>query len=205
MKAEMNRQARYLPAVLLFALAPASACSVDFDGYVFDDKKLAEEEGGDGDKASPVASVECVQFCDDQEEICGFEEERRYESKNDCLTLCAGYFESELSCRITHLDFARDGAATHCPHTIEDGGNTCPDARTTSCDRFCLRANVACPFNDDAGDVYPSARACNDACAAFGDEGLECRFIELGKAEENASECENLLPGSAACAEVDNN
>lgn len=204
MKAKMNPLARSLPAVLLFALAPASACSVDFDGYVFDDDKLAEEEGGDGDKAPPVASEECVQFCNDQEEICGFEEELRYESKSDCLTLCAGYFEEELECRIDHVDFARDSPGTHCPHTIEDGGNTCPNAHPRSCDRLCLRISVACPFDEGEDGVYPSASACDDACAAFGENGRECRFIELGKAEEDASECENLLPGSAACADADN-
>lgn len=193
MKAKMNDRARFLTAALLFVFAPVSACAVDFDGYIFDDEKLAEEEGG-----------ECIKFCDDQEEICGFDQEFRYASKDDCLMLCSGYFENELSCRIEHLEFAIDGPVTHCPHTIEDGGNTCPDAHPRSCGRFCLRASAACPFDEGEDGVYPSGSACEDACATFSESGLECRFIELSKSEEDASECENLLPGSEACAKADN-
>lgn len=179
--------------VLAFTGAGISlgACAVEFDGYVFDDDKFAEAKVG-----------ECLAFCTDQEEICGFEDERRYASKEDCLSLCSGYFENELECRIAHLDFAIEDPETHCPHTTEDGDNTCPDARSNSCDRFCLRVEVACPFDEEGNGVYQSGSACDDACADFSEGALECRFIELGRAESgNASSCPELLPTDSKCSE----
>lgn len=194
---------------LLLALAPLSACGVDFDGYVFDDEKLAETKGdggdsggdgdGDGDGDAVPPSPECLQFCADQEQTCGFGEEIGYESEEECLSLCSGYYPVELDCRITHLGFAsadpENGAETHCPHTKEDGGNTCPDARPFSCGRFCLVAGLACPFGESEDGVYENSDACEQACDDFSADELECRFVELGKAEDgDTSRCENLLP-----------
>lgn len=186
----------------LLCAVSLTACSVDFDGYTFDDDLLAEEEAKD--KPPEGVSGRCIDFCDSQEETCGFGNSFTYASKDECFTLCEGYFDAELECRETHLDFATNDAETHCPHTIEDGGaGVCPDARPTSCDRFCLRAGQACEFDDGEAGVYPNFGACRDACDAFGEDGLECRFVELGKAEEgDASKCANLLTdGGAACAD----
>jgi hypothetical protein len=211
----MMNSTQYLTLLALFGGITAGACGVDFDGYVFDDELLAEANGqggdggdGDGDESSPP-SQECLDFCDDQEETCGFGEAISYESRAQCLTLCAGYFPAEMSCRVLHLGFASanpensEYAETHCPHTKEDGGNTCPDARPFSCDRFCLRTSEACPFDADGEGVYAGSGACEDACDAFGVNGLECRFVELGLAEEgDDSRCANLLPdGGTRCGE----
>ncbi len=196
-----NQAVCLVPWLAGLVLLSVSACSVDLDGFVYDDDKLAEAQGeGDDD---PIVSQECIDFCDGAEEICGFGTSIGYETRRDCLELCDGYFPTELDCRVTHLGFAEDVPENHCPHTLEDGGGQCPDAQVNSCDRFCLRAESACSFAEGDDERFGGRNLCQEACESFSGNGLECRFVELGKAENGSAEaCRELLPDDgSACAD----
>ncbi len=202
MKSVSNASLTRLLTTSLLCALPTVACAVDFEGYTFDDDALAELESRD--EPPEGTSERCIEFCDNQEEICGFGMEGTYESKSDCFALCSGYFDIELDCRENHLDFARSGPETHCPHTVEDGGGQCPDAQTTSCDRYCLRAEEACGFDEDDSGLFPNFGGCRDACEEFADNELECRFGELGRAEEGETErCLDLRPDAGTrCSDL---
>lgn len=67
-------------------------------------------------------------FCADNVATCA----GTYTDAAACETICAGFADGDtsgntLACRVYHLGAAASDAATHCPHTAEDGGGVCVD------------------------------------------------------------------------------
>lgn len=88
-------------------------------------KHTLEDGGGICPDARPSP---CDTFCEDSATICPFGEVTGYADAEECLSLCKGYSAEELECRLVHLVFADEDRPVHCPHTLEDGGGSCPDA-----------------------------------------------------------------------------
>jgi hypothetical protein len=186
-----------LTTTLLTLLLGALGCAVDFEDYVFDDDAL-EQVQGEGTGGTEAAS-ECETFCQDSPDTCPFGTNLGYTSEAVCLSLCEGYSDEELECRIVHLRFAGDDPDVHCPHTLEDGGGTCPDARPDQCETFCLDSAITCPFGQENG--YLDAEECSSLCAGYSPEELECRLVHLVFAEDDqATHCKHTLEdGGGVC------
>jgi hypothetical protein len=220
---KMKMKARKSPLVLLslLFLLGAAACSVDLDDFVYDDELLEEAQGdgdGDGDTGGSngdgdgdgdgdgsggrVALSECELFCADSAVVCPFGGEDGYASVLECVTLCGGYSEGELSCRVEHIGLAETNPVTHCPHTLEDGGGVCPDARPTECELFCADSAVACPFGGANG--YASESECLNLCDGYSEAEMSCRVEHIGLAETNPiTHCPHTLEdGGGVCPDA---
>lgn len=160
-------------SALLLTLTLGNACTVNFDGLSYD---------GDTGNGGTGESQFCLDFCDDAEDFCGFDTELGYDDRDTCLADCAGYADDQLECRLVEMSGAETDPETHCPGTLLDGGEACPDATPDPCASFCADSATICPFGSDAG--YPSQDNCLSVCARLPQQSLNCRVVHLGYARD---------------------
>ena len=206
----------------LFVCLLVAGCSVNFDGFVYDDEALKDElddgdgsggrvngdgdgdgsgggENGDGDGDTGF----CATFCKDSAQFCEFGSELGYESAAECRSACASFDTTALECRLVELAKAEDDPDTHCPATLVDGAGICPDAAPDACAEFCAELGLTCAFGSELG--YASLAECTELCADFDKNALDCRVIHLGFAQQGDPETHclhTLLDGGGVCPDA---
>ncbi len=197
-----------------WTLALCGACSVDFDGFVYNDDQFKDAQdnlggspgdgdtGGDGDTdTGDEPSSFCLQLCDDSEELCPYGTDLGYKDRNECLSVCKGLPVSALECRLVELLSADEDPETHCPATLEDGGGVCE--ALDPCYGFCNDASEICRFGEEGG--YADEADCLDSCSQYDEKQLKCRITHLGFAADKdgkdaKTHCPHtLLDGGGVC------
>jgi hypothetical protein len=126
-----------------------------------------------------------------------------YENATQCLELCEDYSNAQLECRVVHLNFAREDAATHCAHTLLNGAGVCEDATPDPCATFCADSEEICPFGE--APSYENLEQCQELCGEFTESQLDCRVVHLAFAEEGSPEthCPHTwLDGGGTCEDA---
>ena len=178
-------------------------------------------EAGASDASAPEGPApSCVKYCDLVMETCK-DPHAQYESRNQCLELCArlpsgdaGDDESNtVACRQYYADSpARTNAGSYCLAAGPFGGGICGDR----CTAFCGLTLGAC--SPEAGPApYGSYSDCQTACAGYpykdgtADGGgeptngptsgdtLNCRLFHVRSAVRDTSGCTNVGADSGAC------
>ncbi|HXS17138.1 MAG TPA: hypothetical protein VN764_08115, partial [Polyangiaceae bacterium] len=157
----------HLGSASLLLLSLGVACSVNFDGLTYDGDD--SDSGDGGTDGNPDL---CVDFCDDAEDFCGFGTEQGYQDRDTCLEQCAGYTDEQLECRFVEMSGAESDPDTHCPGTLLDGGEACPDATPDPCTTFCDDSSAICPFGSELG--YAARDECLSVCARLPQKAFDC-------------------------------
>lgn len=196
-------------AALLFLMG---GCSVDFDGFVYDDDAFEEAQSGgasgDGDGSGGRAEGNendafCPQFCADSAVVCPFGAELGYADEDQCTSACATFDSTALECRLVELGKAEGDPEQHCPATLMDGGGICPDATPDVCSMFCAELGLTCAFGGKLG--YATEDECINVCEGLDKEAFDCRKVHLGFAQKGDPifHCPHTLAdGGGICPDV---
>lgn len=173
-----------------------------------------------GDPKKPPT---CEQYCDIELAACDGTEFAQYESRAQCLAVCAALPPGEnpdqagntVACRRYHSFNAVTSPALHCYHSGPTGDGHCGDSRsaskneyTTNCESYCDLLAQACP--SEFGDELGSAEGCMQACvelpeadpeshysveSALASDGLNCRVLYTTRAFEDRKACASAVGG----------
>jgi|GEM_PF-6207993 len=199
-----RRFMKYAPLAFILSAISAPACSVDFDGFVFDDEQYAEAQAdgdgdgdgdnmggqpgdgdatgdGDGDAQPNPNQGICEDFCETSETSCPFGEAGGHDSAEQCLEACLEYKTEPLECRIFQLSLVPevpdDTTQGICQETLPEGGELCTDSRPSPCRTFCDSQATTCSFGVEGG--YESDAQCFTRCERYTEEQLKCRQTHL--------------------------
>lgn len=169
--------------------------------------------------ADEATDPECETYCDASLDACRGAN-AVFDSRSQCLDECSGINRGTqadnkkgdtLICRITHLEFALEDPATHCPHSRPEPTSPCIDQPATPCERYCAQFIESC--SSPGIDVYTDRDDCLAQCNTFtpGESGavgdtLACRTDTLFSPPADLSpvdQCKEAGPESTICVDAD--